>query len=144
MHTKNSLFLKKGIIITLVLFAMLVFPLSSLAAISSPENEVEPFWVNIEHITLDITFSQNNGVAVASVGRVFGITTSIEATLTVYVQDGNDWVFVDSTTKSSTRSLAISLEFDAEEGATYKAVLDVIAYGTSVDETETIEKIETN
>lgn len=143
MTTKKFTILRNGIIFTIILTIVLSFSLNSLAAI--PETDtIEPLWVNITAIDLDITFSNGVGTAIGDVYRKAGQTISIDGTLTVYKQVGTSWVYVDSTSKSSTRSLAIDLEFDAEDGATYKAVLDVTAYGTSVDETETITEIKTN
>ena len=142
MTTKKQSILRKGIIFILILTTILSCSLTSLAALPQ-DHTITPFWANMNLIDLDITFSNNKGIALGDIDRK-ACATLIEATLTVYKQVGTSWVFVDSTSKSSTRSLAIDLEFDAEEGATYKAVLDVTAYGTSVDESETITKIKTN
>lgn len=109
-----------------------------------PQDEtISPQWSNMSLIELYFIFSNNEGTAIGEVYKKSS-TTLIEATLTVYKKVGSSWVFVGRTTESSTQSLAIDLDFDAVTGTTYKAVLDVTAYGTSVDESETIEKIETN
>lgn len=137
----NNSFLRKGIIFAVILVSILSFSLISFAAL--PENnEISPLWINMYGIDLDFYFSNDSGIASGDVIQKTSATL-IEATLTVYRKEGFRWVTVASNTASSTISLAIDTEFNAIKGATYKAVIDVIAYGTSVDETESISKIET-
>lgn len=138
---KNS-FLRKGLVFTLILATVLSFSLPNFAALSD-DNTIEPLWSNMNMINLYFIFSDGTGTATGEVLRKT-TATLIEATLTVYRKEGFRWVTVASNTESSTVSLAIDTEFNAIAGATYKAVLNVTAYGTSVDETETITEIDTN
>ncbi|MBE6891767.1 MAG: hypothetical protein E7481_07060 [Ruminococcaceae bacterium] len=136
MTTINSLIFKKSIVYTIILATLLSFSLTSFAALPG-NSEISPLWVNLSAMDLDFYFSGNTGTASGEIYRKLSATL-IEATLTVYRKEGFRWVTVASQTDSSNISLAINVEFNAIAGATYKAVLDVMVYGTSVDETETI------
>lgn len=104
---------------------------------------IAPYWNYMNRAEVDVNFSGNSAKATASVTRVFGVTTKLEATLTVYKQDGDEWAYVGSVSDSSTKLLGLELSFNAESGETYKAVLDVTAYGNSGSETDTFEKEKT-
>lgn len=67
-------------------------------------------------------FSGNEGLAIGFATHIFGVTTLLERTLTVYEKNGNDWVYVSSTSGSSTRSIALELSFTGESGVEYKTV----------------------
>ena len=136
MTIRNSLIFKKSIVYTIILATLLSFSLTSFAELPG-NSEISPLWLNISAMDLDFYFSEDIGTASGIIYRKLSATL-IEATLTVYRKEGFRWVTVASQTESSTISLGIEVEFNAKEGATYKAVLDVIVYGTSVDETETI------
>ncbi len=108
------------------------------------DSMVQPYWAYMNDITLDLRFSGTKGTATLVVTRIYSVTASIEGTLTVYEQVGNDWEEVDSVSDSSTRSLGIDLVFTGEPGVKYKAVADVTAYGTSGgSESETVSTTET-
>ncbi len=138
---KNSIF-RKCIILTLILSTVLSFSLSSSAALPE-DNTIEPLWYNMSIINLYFIFSDETSMACSEIGSKAS-TTLIEATLTVYRKEGFRWVTVASNTASSTISLGIDTEFNAMAGATYKAVLDVTAYGTSATDTQTLTEIDTN
>ncbi len=70
------------------------------------------------------------------VDRNFQVTTKLEGTLTVYKQVGDQWVYVDSRSDTSTRKLSIEFDFDAASGVKYKAVADVTAYGIDGSESD--------
>lgn len=145
MTTKKISILEKAMLITIVLATIMSFSINSRAAVVDPGNTVTPLWENIEEISISLVFSDNVGNSTAIITRIYGVTESLEATLTIYRKEGNyRWVTVASTSKSSTTGLGLGVTFDAIEGATYKAVLDVTAYGINGVETETITKIETN
>ena len=142
MTTKKNPIFRKCITLVLIMSTVLSFSLPSFAAL--PENNtIEPLWSNISMINLYFIFSDDVDMAC---GEVYRKTTAtlIEATLTVYRKEGFRWVTVASNTASSTISLGIDTEFNAIEGATYKAVLDVTAYGTSATDTQTLTEIDTN
>lgn len=145
MTTKKISILEKAMLITIVLATIMSFSINSRAAVVDPGDTVIPLWENIEEISISLVFSDNVGNSTAIITRIYGVTESLEATLTIYRKEGNyRWVTVASNSGSSTRSLVLDVTFDAIEGATYKAVLDVTAYGINGVETETITQIETN
>lgn len=88
-------------------------------------------------------FTGTDGAALVDVSRIYGVTTLLEATLTLYKYVDNDWVYMDSTSGSSTRSLSLFMTFEAEHGVTYKAVAEVTAYSNAGTETATVPDIET-
>ena len=141
MTTKKNSILRKGIILTIILATVLSFSVPSLAALPE-DNTVEPRWYNMNMINLYFVFSGNDGTACSEVIQKANATL-IEATLTVYRKEGFRWVTVASNSGSSSMALCLDVEFNAIEGATYKMVLDVTAYGISVDETESLSKTET-
>ncbi len=94
-------------------------------------------------ITVNLSFYDTGGLATASISRIKGVTTSLEGTLTVYEKVGSRWVEVDSASDSSTRTLSISLNFDAESGKTYKAEVEVTAYGADGSESDSNSKTKT-
>lgn len=62
----------------------------------------------------------------------------------VYRKNGNNWIKIDEAYKSVTRgSLAVTIDFTAESGVTYKAEWTVTAYTNNVPETVVIEDIKT-
>ncbi|MBQ3126684.1 MAG: hypothetical protein IJC15_06395, partial [Clostridia bacterium] len=126
----------------LVILVAFVFVVPSSAAVI-PEETVTPCWNNISSVTVEITFPNGNGIAVVDVTRVYGVTTSISGTLSLYKLVNGQWVFMDSTSGSSTRALRLELYFDAVSGVTYKAVADITAYSNTEVETETLSDIET-
>ena len=52
-------------------------------------------------------------------------------------------LFVDSVSGSSARMLNLELDFDAESGVTYKAVVDVTAYGNNGSESDSASRTKT-
>ncbi len=107
-------------------------------------DEVVPLWDNISSMTNNIVFDSTDGTAKATVRGISG-TTSISATLTVYKQTSSGkWVYVDSDSDTkSGRYLSLTVEFEGESGANYKAVFDVsVNYnGTVETETKTAYKV---
>lgn len=123
--------------LTLLLFA------TSVSAKIPDDGIVAPCWEYMNSISVDISFLGTKGTASVSVDRIYQVTTRLEGTLTVYKQVGDDWVYVDSQSGTSTRALSIEFEFDAESGVKYKAVADVTAYGSSGSESDSATKEKT-
>ena len=122
-------------------FAMLVGAafLTPVGAAQIEDPTVEPLWVGISSIDLDILFSGNMGNASGYLTKS-STASSMEATLTVYRWSGSQWVFVDSASGTKTRgTLMLSIDFDAVSGTRYKAVFDVTVYTNNVPESESIE-----
>lgn len=128
-----------------VIFAavMIVTFATGVVAAAGNSDLVAPCWNYMDSIEVNMTFSGNVGTATATITRIYGVTTNIEATLSVYEQDGSDWVFVDSASGSSARTLFLELDFDAESGVTYKAVVDVTAYGEDGSESDSSSRTKT-
>ena len=103
---------------------------------------IAPLWDNISNMDLVISFYGNEGNATGSLTKQSGVT-SVEGTVTVYKLVNGDWVYVDSAYKSTTRTLAVSVDFVAESGVQYKAVFEGTAYRGDVGESHTMTKYKT-
>ena len=131
-------------LMSVLLAVAMVLTLSTGMVVSAVDDSIiSPCWDYMNRVEADVNFSGDSGKATATVERIFGVTTKLEATLTLYKQDGSDWTYIDSVSDSSTRALGLELSFNAESGATYKAVVNVTAYGNGGSETTEAEKIKT-
>ena len=128
----------------LTLMMLCISPITSFAALPE-DNTVEPQWIGIADITLNINFNETLGNA-TGITRKHSTASEIEAELYVYKQIGeDDWLFLGSNSGSKTvGTLFLSVDFTPEVGATYKAVFAVTAYTNNMPETEIIERIVTN
>ena len=135
--------MKKLMSLILAMLMMSVFVVSASAAVVAPGETVTPYWNNISSITVEVSFPNGTGSATVDVSRVYGVTTSIEGTLTLYKYVNGDWVYMDSTSGSSERALGLELYFDAVGGTTYKAVADITAYSSTESESASISDTET-
>ena len=130
-----------AVFLTLILACSLTLPAF---AAQKPESEIEPLWTGIATMSLSMSFNDGIGTAVGSARKMSG-ATSISAVLTVYRQNGNDWIYVTEWSGSKQiGTLAVGDDFTAVPGATYKAVFTVTAYVNGGTETETFEEIKTN
>ena len=91
-------------------------------------------------IHVDVHFSGTTGTAEVTVSRIYGVTTLLEGTLTVYKKVGTRWVYVDSVTGSSARTLCLDFDFNAVRGTTYKVVASITAHGEDDSETDSASK----
>lgn len=135
--------MKKNVSMILAALLLAVTPTVISAAVIDPGNQVIPYWEYMNSAEVGISFSGTSGTASVTVDRYLGITTSLEATLTVYKKVGNSWVYVTSTSDSSTRNLNIELDFTGVSGTTYKAVADITAYGDDGSESDSISETAT-
>lgn len=104
---------------------------------------VSPLWNNIMQLYGTIVFDGTDGTASGSVLGKSG-TTSISGTLTVYRQSGSSWVYVDSTSgTSSTNKLTLECEFTSVSGCYYKSVYEVSVTINGITEPETKTTYET-
>lgn len=128
----------------LTLMMLCISPIASFAALPE-DNTVEPQWIGIADMGVDINFDETLGRATGS-ARKHSTASKIEAELYVYKQIGeDDWQFLGSNSGSKTvGTLVVSVDFAPEVGATYKAVFAVTAYTDNMPETEIIERIVTN
>lgn len=130
--------MKKIIIMMLAALMLGTTSVVAVEAIGNEENGVAPCWVNMSSVDVRVNFSGTSGTASVTVDRIFGGTSLLEAALTVYRKVGNTWVYVTSTSGSSTRQLNLSVNFSGVNGNTYKAVADVTAYGPEGSESDSI------
>lgn len=130
------------ITVTLLLALAMIIP-ATLGAFAALPETVQPRWTSIAIIELDIAFVGSDGNA-TGLARKQSTATNIEGILTVYKLVDGEWVFVDDTSgEKPVGTLALSVDFYAEEGVTYKAEFEVTAYTGNSPETETVEHIET-
>ncbi len=132
--------------IAIFMAILMIFTLSTVAfAAQAPDNTVQPCWNYMNSITLLLNFSDDHvGHVDAAITPYFGITTRIEATITVYKMVGIDWVYVDSLSDYEIAdTLAFDMAFPAVSGVMYKATLEVTSYGDDGSETEGVKKIRT-
>ncbi len=126
----------------LTLTSILVLSLMTVSCFAAKPPTVAPLWNNISEIDLIVGISGNNGNATGTLIKQPGATRS-EGTLTLYRQVGDNWIYVDSAYKSSTRGLAVNIDFYAESGVQYKAVFEGTAYRGDVGESHTITRYKT-
>lgn len=126
----------------LALTSILVLSLMTVSCFAAQPPTVMPLWDNILDIDLIIGIDGNSGTATATLSKQPGATKS-DGTLTLYKQIGDNWIYVDSAYKSSTRGLAVNIDFYAESGVQYKAVFEGTAYRGDVGESHTITRYKT-
>lgn len=129
--------------VAVVLFMVCVLT-AAFPCYASNDNAMMPRWNNVSNVYTSLVFVGNIGEASASINRGNSVT-SLEGILTIYEYDNGEWVYVESTTKSTTRAtLNMLLEFEGASGAEYKMELLVTAYsGTTIMEEITDTKYAT-
>ncbi len=135
---------KTIVCIALTLMMLCISPIACFAALPE-DNTIEPQWVGIADMGVDINFNETLGRA-TGIARKHSTASKIEASLYVYKQVGdNEWEYLGANHGEKTvGTLALSVDFTPEVGATYRALFDVTAYTNNVPETEIIERIVTN
>jgi hypothetical protein len=99
--------------------------------------DVSPLWNNIIKLSNRIVFDGTNGSAYGSVSGKSG-TSSISGTLTVYRQSGSSWIYVDSTSGTSSNTiLSLGCDFTAVSGGYYKSVFEVTVTINGLEESAT-------
>lgn len=132
--------MKKTLIFILTALLISYAPMNIKAESIEANHEIAPCWENMNGINLRLNFSGTSGTASVTVERIYGVTTLLEATLTVYKQVGDVWVYVTSTSGTSARNLNLTLDFTGTSGVTYKAVVDVTATGTEGVDTDSVSE----
>ena len=131
-------------ILAVILTVLTIMTMSANVFAAMPEEQVVPLWDNMNEITVNLVFDDDDvGTASVKVSRIFGVTTSIEGTLTVYRKSGTQWIYVTETSGEANGTLYIDVDFNATSGTTYKAVADITAYSSTSSESETVSKIST-
>jgi hypothetical protein len=107
------------------------------------ENSVSPRWTSIATMEVDIGFLGNIGNTSAT-ARKQASADYIIGTLFLYKWNGSRYEYMDEVSgKKTVGTLGLSIDFVAEVGVQYKAVLTVVAYTDNVGECETITYYET-
>ena len=133
--------MKKKKVAALLVAGLMSLPFATgVSAIMPVGGIIAPLWLYMSDADVDISFNGTSCTASVSVGRIYQVTTKLEGTITVYKQVGDDWEYVASNSDSSTRGLLVSVSFTGESGATYKAVANITAYGSTGSETDTNSK----
>ena len=139
----NLKILKKVTVVFLTLILACSFVVPTFAA-QKPTPEVEPLWDGIATMSVALDFYDDIGTASGRVQKK-STASSISGVLTVYQQNGNDWIYITEWSGSKQiGTLLLGGDFTAVQGATYKAVFTVTAYVNGGTETETFEEIKTN
>ena len=131
-RTKKLLSLALALVFCVLTFSVTVFA-------ATGDDGVAPCYDNISTATIDLAFFDGEGLATASATRQIG-TTKMVGIVDIYVKNSSgEWDFVTSWSKESTRaSLAISGEFTAVRGRTYKAVFTITAIDDTYVETDVL------
>ncbi|MBR2354051.1 MAG: hypothetical protein IKA76_06090 [Clostridia bacterium] len=138
---------RKNRIKTLLSFALALIMLGSMTvpvfAAQKEETTIEPQWTSIFTMDVDLAFVGNEGCAAGS-ARKQSTASHISGTLYVYKWTGSTWEVVGDAAGSKTvGTLGLVVDFIAEVGVQYKAVLTVAAYTNGIGEWESIECHET-
>ena len=124
----------KKVISVLSLVALLVC-LMAPSVCAAGSDGITPRWTGIIDVNAFLNFYGTEGEATLSSTKDSS-TTKIEGVVTIYKWVNGQWVYVDSMTKSTTRSTVfIAIVFDGISGVQYKMEAKVTAYsGTTVIE----------
>lgn len=118
-------------VMLLVVFAMTL----AVGVNAALPETVEPMWDNITRMTNLFSFNGSSGTSSCTLVARSG-TTSIEGTITIYQQIDGEWVFVDSTSDSSSSMvLTMSLTVDGEADGYYMSVFEVTVTRNGIEET---------
>ena len=133
----------KKLLTTVIICILCILSLSVTAFAATGNDGVAPCYENISTADLDIGYSNGTGIVTATATRRIG-TTTMAGVVNVYESVNGEWVFVASFANESTRaSLAVSGEFDATQGKTYKAVYTLTAIDATTAETDVLECVKT-
>lgn len=124
----------KKMISVLSLVALLVC-LMAPCVCATGSNGIMPRWTGVRSVSMAFDFYGTEGDAALSSTKD-SPATKIEGVVTIYKWVNGQWVYVDSMTKSTTRSTVfISIVVDGISGVQYKMEAKVTAYnGTTVIE----------
>ena len=107
------------------------------------EETVSPRWTSILTMDVDMSFVGTQGNASAS-ARKQSTADKIVGTLYLYKWNGTRYEYIDEVSGFKTvGTLALSIDFVAEVGVQYKAVLEVVAYTDGHGEYEAITYYQT-
>ena len=135
--------MKKVFALFLVVVLVCMSTCAIYAADLPDDTEIMPCYENIALIYLGMTFDGTHGDTVGTASRMTGVTLMI-GTLTLYEEQGDEWVYMDTATSRSTgQNIAVNIGFTGTPGVRYKVVFDLCAVKNRLYETETLEVIKT-
>ena len=112
-------------------------------AAETPEETVSPRWTSIANMHVNMAFVGAAGNA-SGTARKQSTADRIVGTLYLYKWNGATYEYITEVSGSKTvGTLGLSIDFEAESGVQYLAVLTVVAYTNNVGEEETIEYLKT-
>lgn len=112
-------------------------------AAQKEETTVQPLWTSIATMDVDMAFVGTAGNA-SGTARKQSTASHITGHLYVFKWTGTTWEYVGHDEGSKTvGTLGLVVDFTAEVGVQYKAVLSVFAFTNGISETESIEYHET-
>ena len=120
--------LKKAIISLSLIVIMVCSSSLQIFAAQVPEDTVSPQWTSIAFMDVDMSFVDGQGNATGT-ARKQSTASNIVGTLYLYKWNGSYYEYMDEVSGFKTvGTLGLSIDFVAEVGVQYKAVLDVVAY----------------
>ena len=139
---KRNKLIKTIISLSLAIIMACSVSVPAFAAVK-PEETVSPMWTSISYMSVDMSF-------VGTVGNALGLARKqstadvIVGTLYLYKWNGSYYEYITEVSGNKTvGTLALSIDFEAEVGVQYKAVLSVIAYTNDIGESHSIEYFKT-
>lgn len=112
-------------------------------AAENPEETVSPRWTSIANMHVDMAFVGTEGNA-SAIARKQSTADVIVGTLFLYKWNGSTYEYMTEVSgRKTVGTLGLSIDFEAESGVQYLAVLTVVAYTNNIGEEETIEYLKT-
>ena len=140
MKRNNALKAIISLSIVLVMICSLTVPVF---AAQKEDTSVQPRWTSIATMDLCMSFVGSVG-NVSATARKQSTASHIVGTLYLYKWNGTTYEYMDEVSGYKTvGTLGLSIDFVAEVGVQYKAVLEVIAYTDGHGEYEAITYYET-
>ena len=138
---------RKNLIKAIISLSLAIIMLCSVSvpvfAAEVPEETVSPRWTSIANMHVDMSFVGSAGNALGT-ARKQSTSEVIVGTLYLYKWNGSTYEYITEVSGRKTiGTLGLSIDFEAESGVQYKAVLSVIAYTNDIGECESIECFKT-
>ena len=108
-----------------------------------PEETVSPMWTSIANMQVGISFVGTSGNA-TGIARKQSTAEVIVGTLYLYKWNGSTYEYMDEVSgRKTVGTLGLSIDFEAEVGVQYLAILDVVAYTNDIGEQDSVEFLKT-
>lgn len=139
---KRNNLIKAIISLSLAIIMLCSFAVPTFAA-EIPETTVSPRWTSIATMNVSMSFYGNEGNALGT-ARKQSTASHIVGTLFLYKWNGSTYEYITEVSGSKTvGTLSLSIDFTAERGVQYLAILTVVAYTNDIGESNTIEYLKT-